>query len=53
MVSTPEGINENSRTDVEMLVTLNKSSARNLLSQLFALLYVKQKMMYIEWDLLK
>ena len=43
MVSTPEGITDNSTMAVVALDTMNNPSARKLLLQFLALLDVKQK----------
>ena len=45
MVYTPEGLTDNSTIDVVALCRLKKPSAINLMSQILALLGVKQKTM--------
>ena len=53
MVSTPEGITDNSTMAVVALDTMNNPSARKLLLQFLALLDVKQKLLSSEWDIFK
>ena len=53
MVSTPEGLKNNSPLDMGTPGTLNNPSAKHLLSQVLEILDVTQQMMSADWYLQK